>query len=159
MELTPKEMRQELKEAGITVPVSNKDVITAHEEFKSTPVEEGELLEAAVEAPKEQPPEPPSVIEHAYPVTENTYTYNGTGANPPSLIKFMGVQVFHRGKPTEVTDEQVLRKIRQNPSFVKGVGMTPDEMYDADLAESQKEDQQNLINSERNSEVQKAYKK
>ena len=50
----------------------------------------------------------------------NEYTYVGFGPESPSLIKFMGLQVFTRGLPTEVTNPVVLEKIKNHRCFVQG---------------------------------------
>lgn len=94
--MTHKEMRQELKQAGITVPVSNKDVEEKYKEVFSG---------------KE------NIVSLA---SKNIYTYIGMGDTPPERINFMGRQKFRRGDSTEVTDPIVLNKVKDNPCFVLG---------------------------------------
>lgn len=53
-------------------------------------------------------------------VPENVFTYVGAGESPPTVINFMGVQEFVRGEPVLVTNEELLKKIVNNPSFVRG---------------------------------------
>lgn len=48
------------------------------------------------------------------------YTYIGNGDGDPEVTEFMGLQKFILGEPTEVTNETVLTKIANNPSFIKG---------------------------------------
>ena len=48
------------------------------------------------------------------------YTYVGSGASSPEFIKFMDLQEFVKGQPTEVTNPIVLAKIANNQCFVKG---------------------------------------
>ncbi len=48
------------------------------------------------------------------------YTYIGKGEDSPRVINFMGKQKFIRGQATEVTDPEVLRKVKDNPTFVEG---------------------------------------
>lgn len=50
----------------------------------------------------------------------HVYTYVGKGETSPQRINFMGRQEFVRGRPVEVTDPLVLRKIQGVPTFVKG---------------------------------------
>ena len=51
---------------------------------------------------------------------KQTFTYVGSGEDSPNVINFMGRQEFVRGEEQEVSDPTVLRKIENNPSFVKG---------------------------------------
>ena len=48
------------------------------------------------------------------------YTYVGGGEDSPRVINFMGRQKFVRGEATEVTDQELLKKIVGNPTFVEG---------------------------------------
>lgn len=48
------------------------------------------------------------------------YTYVGKGETSPQRINFIGRQEFVRGRPVEVTDPIVLKKIEGVPTFVKG---------------------------------------
>lgn len=49
------------------------------------------------------------------------YTYVGGGEDSPRVIEFMqGKQRFVRGKATEVTDPEVLAKLKNHPCFVEG---------------------------------------
>jgi len=92
--MEPKAMREALKAANITCPVSNKDVIEAYNKAFNK-----EVVTLA---------------------SSNIYTYIGQGDEPPHMINFMGRQQFIRGTPTEVTDMGVINKIRTNPCFVAG---------------------------------------
>ena len=49
-----------------------------------------------------------------------TFTYVGAGESSPRKINFMGKQEFVRGKAVEVTDENLIKKIEGNPTFVEG---------------------------------------
>jgi len=160
-ELAPKEKRKILKDNGISAKVSNADVVEQYDKFiaiksEKESKEKAEVKETIEENTKEIAPK---IVEPLKVLADNAYTYVGVGATPPLLIKFMGLQVFRRGEPTEVTDSRILAKIKNNPSFVKGYGLTSDEMYEADLAASQKESQQNLVDIESNNETQKQYQK
>ena len=53
-------------------------------------------------------------------LAENVFTYVGAGESPPTVINFMGAQEFVRGEPVLVTNEDLLKKIINNPSFVRG---------------------------------------
>ena len=53
-------------------------------------------------------------------ITTETYTYIGGGESSPEVINFMGKQEFVLGEETEVTNMDVLKKIKGNMSFVKG---------------------------------------
>lgn len=64
----------------------------------------------------------PKLQEEKIPKKEKgrVFTYIGGGEDAPRVTKFMGIQEFILGRPTEVTNEQVLRKIVGNPTFVEG---------------------------------------
>lgn len=53
-------------------------------------------------------------------MTAKIYTYVGGGESSPSAIKFMGKQNFLIGKATEVSDPEVLAKLKGHPCFVEG---------------------------------------
>lgn len=130
-----KEMRKALKEAGITCPVSNKDVEIAYSKnFKPKEAVTDAVLNESYAAET-------GTTSPAKLVPRETYTYIGTGANPPHLVNFMGMQNFVRGQETEVTNEKVLAKIKNSPCFVKGA-CDQDQMFIDDaiakkLAEAQ----------------------
>jgi len=114
-----KTMREKLSEFMDTVPRSNDDVIKVYSE-KFGEVESVPSLKV---------------------VGKNIYTYIGKGEESPHLIKFMGIQVFTRGKPVEVKNEQVLAKISGNPCFVKGE-VTQEVLYENDEKAKEKADLQ-----------------
>lgn len=165
-DITPKEMRDFLKNKGIRPLQSNADVIVQYNEFIQHEDKKEDLLDNTEEVihndeansntiDKEQVKE--AVKKEVLP--DNFYTYVGSGATPPPLIKFMGRQVFRRGEPTEVKDKLILSKIKGNPCFVKGRGPSSDEMYDADMDASEKETAQNNVNQKLNNETKKQYAK
>jgi hypothetical protein len=88
-----KAMREALRPIVDVVPRSNADVITLYEE---------------------------KFPEEKFPVERPTYTYIGSGDEPPQITNFMGLQVFLRGQETEVTNPVVLEKIKHHPCFVAG---------------------------------------
>ena len=107
--MQPNEMRAELKEAGITCPVSNKDVIAKYNE--AFPKVDGG---SEISTPTNSTPQ---IVTLA---STNIYTYVGVGDEPPHMINFMGLQKFIRGDATEVTDLAVIEKIQNHPCFTKG---------------------------------------
>ncbi len=48
------------------------------------------------------------------------YTYIGGGADAPQLTNFMDKQEFMIGEETEVTDTELLAKLKNNQCFVEG---------------------------------------
>jgi hypothetical protein len=72
-------------------------------------------------------PPPKAPIMEIVPRESFTYTYVGDGEDPCSSVKFMDIQHFTRGMPTEVDDPLVLSKIRNHKSFVEGEA-DPEEM-------------------------------
>jgi hypothetical protein len=97
--MNTKEMRSKLRKDGIKPPQKNEVMIELYNKTYG---------ETEVEA---------TVTN--LPMT-NQYTYIGSGATPPQLINFMGMQVFMRGELTTVTNPTVLNKIQGNPCFVQG---------------------------------------
>ena len=59
------------------------------------------------------------------------YTYVGGGEDSPRVINFMGRQKFVRGKATVITDDTVLAKVKNNPTFVQGE-VDQEELHDYD---------------------------
>jgi len=49
-----------------------------------------------------------------------TYTYIGGGDTPPQMTNFMDRQEFMIGEETEVTDPELLAKLKGNQCFVQG---------------------------------------
>ena len=92
-----RQMRVELKAAGVHVPRANVELERVYATFKGEPV----LNKPVLRIVKDEP-------------SEDVYTYIGSGDSPPQMIKFMGVQIFIRGTPTKVTDKRLLRKIQGN---------------------------------------------
>lgn len=115
-----KQMREQLKDVVDTVPRSNDAVAAMYKE---------KVL-------GEAPEKPLTIVP-----SENEYTYVGSGETPPHMIKFMGIQVFSRGQLTKVTNPEVLAKIKNNQSFVKGA-VSQDDLYDADMKAKEKADLQ-----------------
>lgn len=76
-----------------------------------------------------------------FPEAKDTYTYIGQGDTPPNIIKFMGIQVFSRGKATQVSDPRVLKKISNNPCFIKGE-VSSEELYENDEVARKRVDKQ-----------------
>ena len=114
-----KQIREELKALMDTVPRSNKDVIAAYKKF----FPDADLSELEGEAP----------VVKLVQEEKEIWTYVGFGATPPPVIKFMGIQTFMRGTPTEVTDPRILAKIKGNKSFIKGE-VNPDQLIAQDEA-------------------------
>ena len=104
--MTPKAMRAELKENGLKTPRSNEDLLDAYIQYKSG------------SEPKTEPKTDSKVLSVV--PKENEYTYIGQGDTPPQMINFMGKQIFLRGEKTTVIDSELIDKIKNNPSFVKG---------------------------------------
>lgn len=115
--MEPKEMRVKLKEAGITCPVSNRDVITKYNEHFSG-FEEAKPTDLLV-APEVEKSEisTPKIVTL---VSSNIYTYVGQGDEPPHMINFMGRHKFVRGQATEVKDPDIRKKLESHRCFVKG---------------------------------------
>jgi len=119
--MKPKDMRVKLKEAGITCPVSNKDVIERYnanfgekKTIEDAPKFEGIQVEAVN---LDTGDIIPTIVEL---VSDNIYTYVGSGCTPPERTNFMGLQEFVRGEPIEVVDPFVRKKIENHPCFIKG---------------------------------------
>lgn len=117
-----KEMREKLRDVVETVPRSNDAVVALYNE--------------------KFPEDAQEVTEVVKPVkSENVYTYIGSGHEPPSVIKFMGIQSFIRGKSTVVTNPVVLEKIKNHPCFVKGE-VEADELVERDSKEDKRVEEQ-----------------
>lgn len=133
--MEPKEMRVKLKEAGVTCPVSNADVVKKFNEAFSPNIMVG------------PPPQDMEVIAPVVKlVSSNIYTYIGSGDEPPHMINFMGLQNFVRGTAIEVTNPDVIAKIQNNPSFVKGE-------YDSDLMFESDEKEKKRAGEQRKSDA------
>lgn len=122
--MEPKEMRKALKEAGITCPIKNEQVVVRYNEYFD---ENGMLIQKLPENPE-------NIVKL---VSNNMFTYIGQGDAPPHRINFMGRQWFVRGELTEVKDPDLLAKIKTNPCFVNGP-VDKDEMYAQDDIEKEK---------------------
>lgn len=107
-----KDMREKLRDVVETVPRSNEAVVALYNEKFPDDVQETQQIVKPVKS-------------------ENIYTYIGAGHEPPSVIKFMGIQSFIRGKATVVTNPTVLEKIKNHPCFVKGE-VEADELVERD---------------------------
>lgn len=117
-----KEMREKLRDVVETVPRSNDAVVALYNEKFPEDVQE--------------------VTEVVKPVkSDNIYTYIGAGHEPPSVIKFMGLQSFIRGKATTITDPRVLEKVKNHRCFVKGE-VEADELVDRDSSEDKRVEDQ-----------------
>jgi hypothetical protein len=75
----------------------------------------------------------------------DVYTYIGGGADSPRKINFMGRQVFVRGKATEVKDPEVLKKVKNNPSFTQDK-VDEEFLHDMDEKAAEAEAEQTAIN-------------
>lgn len=76
------------------------------------------------------------------PEVEGTmFTYVGGGEDSPRVINFMGVQEFVRGKAVKVTNPEVLKKIRNNPTFYEGV-VEEEELHEHDVEAKKEADKQ-----------------
>lgn len=72
------------------------------------------------------------------------FTYVGGGEDSPNVIEFMGgKQRFVRGKATEVTDPEVLRKVLGNPTFIEGE-VDEEDLHEYDQTAKQEADTQRL---------------
>lgn len=120
-----KDMREALKANGHHVPRSNDDVIKLYNEI---------FMDAEQ---KENDKEVPLVLG------DNIFTYVGAGDEPPHMINFMGRQVFVRGKPTEVTDLELLLKVRGHKCFVEG-DADVEKMHENDVKEAERANQTRL---------------
>lgn len=117
-----KEMREKLRDVVETVPRSNDAVVALYNE--------------------KFPEDAQEVTEIVKPVkSDNIYTYIGAGHEPPSVIKFMGIQSFIRGKATPVTNPTVLAKIKNHPCFVNGE-VEADELVERDSKEDKRVEEQ-----------------
>lgn len=129
---TNKELTNLAEELEIEVESKKKkptkdELVTALELFEQ---EEGnqELVDLAAEelgltdeeeTSEEEEEETPAPKKKAK-VSGTVYTYVGKGESSPQRINFIGRQEFVRGRAVEVTDELVLAKIENNPTFIKG---------------------------------------
>lgn len=110
--MNTKEMRDKLRADGHSPARSNKELSAQYESLYGGKEEASTQLKAVQ-------------------TIGDTYTYVGAGEDSPGIIKFMGLQVFQRGKETKVSNPVVLDKIRNNPSFIKG-SITPEDLYERD---------------------------
>jgi hypothetical protein len=103
--------------------------------------------EASAEEVEEKPAKKPAkkAAKKAEKAAGDTYTYIGGGASSPRKIMFMGRQEFVRGKPTKVTDPEVLKKVQDNPSFTQGK-VSEEDLHDIDEAGAKAEEEQQAIN-------------
>ena len=81
-------------------------------------------------------------------VPDNSYTYVGGGEDSPRVINFMGLQKFVRGQLTEVTDPDVLKKLKNHPCFVP-YEIEQEALHEADeeakvAAENQRKEDQKI---------------
>lgn len=122
--MNTKEMREILKPLVDILPRSNEDLIKLYNQKFG-----GEVPQSPIKL-----------------VQKNIYTYVGSGDTPPHMTKFMGIQVFVRGQPTEVTDPLILSKITTHSCFVKGEAnldlMHENDEKERKLAEHQVEEDQ-----------------
>lgn len=135
------EMRKVLKDAGQKVPRNNPDVEKAYQEWKISSaivVDTDETTRDVVIEGLDIDGKP--IKETIKLVSSNVYTYVGMGDEPPHKIKFMGVQWFTRGLPTEV-DQSILEKVSKHACFRKGK-VNMDEFYEKDVEEKKKADRQ-----------------
>jgi len=141
-----KQMREVLKDAGVNpVPRSNKDVIALYnQKFSQTDIED------VVEKTEEK------VV--SIESTGRTFTYIGSGDEPPHLINFMGMQKFVRGQATKVSNPLVLAKISNNSAFVSGK-IDSDLMFTRDEAEKKKANDQREKDRVMNERCELANKK
>lgn len=143
--MNTKKMREKLKLAGHTPARSNKDLKIQYKEVFSKPSEKStELVK-------------PEKILSIVPA-DNEYTYIGHGEGEPHMIKFMGIQNFMRGELTTVTDPVVLRKIKNNPCFVKGA-YPRDKLFEDDEKAKKKADDQRFEDSKLQIEMERKQRK
>lgn len=87
--------------------------------------------------------------------TKIVFTYVGGGEDSPRVINFMGRQRFVRGQPTEVTDQELLSKIRGCPTFVEGT-VDEEELHDYDIKAKAEADDQRKADNKMQRLVEKA---
>lgn len=95
--------------------------------------------------------EPDAVV---YPA--NVFTYVGGGTDSPQVINFMGKQKFVRGQLTEVTDPEVLAKIKYNPSFINGE-VSQEELYEMDKDAVKKAEHRRKLDAIANAQFKKKH--
>lgn len=119
MELTKKQLKDIADHLGVEVEAKKKNKPTSQELMDA--VKDHEDLEKAMEeleiVLEEDEEELDTEIETS---KANIYTYVGKGESSPKRINFMGRQEFIIGRPAEVTDPNVLAKIKGNPTFIQG---------------------------------------
>lgn len=103
---------------------TNDELIAGLEEFEK---EEPDTMKVALEKlgfiEEKETDEAEEVKEDTKADIEEgeVFTYVGKGEGSPRRINFMSKQEFVRGKPTVVTDPELLSKLRGGvPTFVKG---------------------------------------
>jgi hypothetical protein len=96
------------------------------------------------------------VSEVAEKSKENFFTYVGGGEDSPRVINFMGLQKFVRGQFTEVTNPEVLAKIKNNQCFVN-YEVDETSIYEADEDAKLEADRQRKIDQKTNAAYMKKF--
>lgn len=86
------------------------------------------------------------------------YTYVGGGEDSPRRIHYMGKQHFVRGVATEVTELEVLKKIKNNPVFTEGE-VDPSELDEYDQIAVKEAAEQRVKDKATNDAVKRQYSK
>lgn len=95
---------------------TKKEVLTSIEDFAEESEENANELEEVYSELFGEDDE----VSNDTKAASKVFTYVGGGESSPQVINFMGRQKFVRGRAEEVTDEKLLAKIVNNPSFVRG---------------------------------------
>lgn len=95
-------------------------------------------------APKEPEKKPEGAV----------FTYVGSGSAPSRKVNIIGKQDFYLGKATEVTDAEVLAKVKHNPTFVEGE-VSPEELVELHDKKAKRE----ALVASRNAKLQAEEKK
>lgn len=114
---------------------------------------------------REQEDTPPAVEPDEAPAPASTrkgganiFTYVGGGEDSPRVIDFMGKQRFVRGQATEVTDPEVLKKIKGVPTFVDGE-VDEEELHEYDLKAKAETDARRKADKKLQASVDKAQRR
>ena len=145
-----KVMRSILREAGIHVPRSNEDLEAAYKAYVEKTYKQGPHTAEKVAGEALNKAED-KVIKL---VSTNIWTYVGAGETPPHMIDFMGLEKFIRGQAKEVTNKEVLEKIKIHPCFVKGT-VDQDTLFNMDEEARKKADEQRFEDLKTQIEVER----
>lgn len=125
--MNTKKMREIIREANLTPPRANVDMVKFYKE--------------TFNQPKIKTEDKPDKKVLSIVPADNEYTYIGSGSEPPHMINFMGMQKFFRGDLTIVSHPDVLAKIKNHPCFVKGA-YDKQNLFDNDEKAKKKADDQ-----------------